>query len=91
MNNKTIIYIVIIVLIIIGGYMVYGNKPSDNIIENTPTPNTPTPAPLTEAGPGEHCGGNMTTALSCTTGYHCAPTPGSTLPFGDVGGTCVAD
>jgi hypothetical protein len=43
------------------------------------------------AGPGERCGGNMTTAPVCQTGYHCAPTPGSHLPFGDVGGTCVAN
>ena len=43
------------------------------------------------AGAGEHCGGNMTTAATCATGYHCAPTPGSHLPFGDVGGTCVAN
>ena len=43
------------------------------------------------AGAGEHCGGNMTTAASCAAGLHCAPTPGSHLPFGDVGGTCVAN
>lgn len=43
------------------------------------------------AGPGEHCGGNMATARACTTGYHCAPSPNSHLPFGDVGGTCVAN
>jgi hypothetical protein len=43
------------------------------------------------AGVGERCGGNMTTAPVCATGYHCAPVPGSHLPFGDVGGTCVAD
>jgi hypothetical protein len=42
-------------------------------------------------GGGQHCGGNMTTAPVCGTGYHCAPTPGSHLPFGDVGGTCVAN
>jgi hypothetical protein len=41
------------------------------------------------AGAGERCGGNMTTASVCATGLHCAPTPGSHLPFGDVGGTCV--
>ncbi len=40
---------------------------------------------------GEHCGGNMTTVLSCSAGAHCAPVPGSHLPFGDVGGVCVAD
>ncbi len=42
-------------------------------------------------GVGERCGGNMTTAPVCKTGYHCAPVPGSHLPFGDVGGTCVAN
>lgn len=42
-------------------------------------------------GAGERCGGNMTTAPACATGYHCAPAPGSHLPFGDVGGICVAD
>lgn len=41
------------------------------------------------AGLGEHCGGNMTTARSCSAGLRCAPTTGSHLPFGDVGGTCV--
>jgi hypothetical protein len=43
------------------------------------------------AGPGEHCGGNIATALVCDVNYHCAPEPGSTLPFGDVGGICIAD
>jgi len=42
-------------------------------------------------GAGERCGGNMTTAPVCAAGLRCAPTPGSHLPFGDVGGTCVAD
>ena len=42
-------------------------------------------------GAGGRCGGNMTTAPTCVTGYHCAPAPGSHLPFGDVGGTCVAN
>ncbi len=62
-----------------------------NMQDPTGTPNTPTsPSPqVNYANPGEHCGGNMTTALACSTGYHCAPTPGSNLPFGDVGGTCV--
>jgi hypothetical protein len=40
---------------------------------------------------GESCGGNMLTARVCFAGYHCAPVPGSNLPFGDVGGTCVPD
>ena len=50
-------------------------------------------ATLTEvhraARPGEHCGGNMSTAAVCGAGYHCAPEPGSQGPFADVGGTCV--
>lgn len=41
------------------------------------------------AGPGERCGGNMTTAPVCVKGYRCAPEPGSYLPFGDVGGICA--
>lgn len=42
-------------------------------------------------GAGAHCGGNILNPPTCATGYHCAPTPGSHLPFGDVGGTCVAN
>jgi len=43
------------------------------------------------AAPGEHCGGNKANAPTCQSGYHCAPAPGSNLPFGDVGGVCVQD
>ena len=43
------------------------------------------------SGAGERCGGNMTTAPTCAAGLHCAPAPGSHLPFGDVGGICVAN
>ncbi len=43
------------------------------------------------ANPGEHCGGNMATALTCIPSYHCAPDPASHLPFGDVGGLCTAN
>jgi len=42
-------------------------------------------------GAGERCGGNMLNAPLCAYGYHCAPEPGSRLPFGDVGGICVAN
>lgn len=42
-------------------------------------------------GEGMRCGGNMTTAPLCTDGFHCAPVAGVRLPFGDVGGTCVAN
>lgn len=44
-----------------------------------------------EALLGEHCGGNMTTARMCASGLRCAPSPESHLPFGDVGGVCVAN
>lgn len=37
---------------------------------------------------GEHCGGNTRFPCTCATGLTCTATPGSTLPFGDVGGTC---
>lgn len=43
------------------------------------------------SGAGERCGGNMRNAPTCATGYHCTPASGSHLPFGDIGGTCVAD
>ena len=43
------------------------------------------------ADPGKRCGGNMQNSPICSAGYHCAPEPGSHLPFGDVGGTCVAN
>ena len=42
-------------------------------------------------GAGEHCGGNMMNAPVCLTGYHCAPDAASHLPFGDVGGVCIAN
>ncbi len=41
--------------------------------------------------PGEHCGGNIRNALQCGAGYHCAGSANSSLPMGDVGGTCVAN
>ncbi|HTY40142.1 MAG TPA: hypothetical protein VMC43_03590 [Candidatus Paceibacterota bacterium] len=42
-------------------------------------------------GLGARCGGNMAYAPVCMDGFHCAPIPGSHLPFGDVGGVCVKD
>lgn len=50
-----------------------------------------TSAAAGSAAPGGRCGGNMMNAPVCGAGYHCAPVPGSHLPFGDVGGTCVVD
>jgi len=50
----------------------------------------PTSAPSTPAQLGESCGGNTLFARQCAPGLVCAPRPGSHLPFGDVGGICVA-
>ncbi len=41
------------------------------------------------AGLGQHCGGNIVNPPVCQTGYVCTSVPGSNLPFGDVGGTCI--
>jgi hypothetical protein len=41
------------------------------------------------AGPGERCGGNMTTAPVCITGYHCGAAPGQRPFIGDIGGICI--
>jgi hypothetical protein len=71
------------------------NIPAQN---PTPSPNpTPIPNPLPKPVPtpvpvtGGRCGGNTTHPLQCPMGSHCAPAPGSHLPFGDVGGICVVD
>ena len=68
---------------------------SDNPVTSTVTVTTTTTYPTATStrkvvGAGEHCGGNMMNPPVCGTGYQCTPTPGSHLPFGDVGGTCVA-
>ncbi len=83
MKNKNLLYGIVVVIIIglIGVVYFSPNKSSDD----TQIPET------TMAQPGEHCGGNIMNALSCTAGYHCAAEPGSHLPFGDVGGICVQD
>ncbi len=84
-----IIRIFLLVLIIIGvvllctqGYWV--PKLVNKILSSDPVV-------ISTVGNGERCGGNMTTAPKCMIGYHCAPAPGSHLPFGDVGGFCVSD
>ncbi len=45
----------------------------------------------TASAAGRHCGGNIANPPTCPSGYHCAPDPNSHLPFGDVGGICVAN
>lgn len=61
------------------------------VVVKPPKPVVTTPTPTTTTTAPERCGGNMMNAHQCSTGYHCAPEPGSHLPFGDVGGICVAD
>lgn len=98
MKNEKIMYLVLgLVLgiaLTIGYYSMHKSdegveQQSNNVEDTSGTPSGNISG--TFALPGEHCGGNMSTALTCSTGYHCAPTPGSHLPFGDVGGTCVKD
>ncbi|MBI3888595.1 hypothetical protein HY311_02275 [Candidatus Nomurabacteria bacterium] len=95
-NNNTIYAVAVLLIVFVGVFwFAYFSKPIPTM------PTVPYPAlnsadsqalvPPATAGPGERCGGNMTTALQCGVGYHCAPNPGSHLPFGDVGGTCVSN
>lgn len=69
----------------------YGNEERDLETDDDAATTTSTGTGGKVVGIGERCGGNMTTAPSCSVGLHCAPTPGSHLPMGDVGGTCVKD
>jgi len=86
-NNTKITYFLIGAICgVIGSYAVYALTYRQ--ISN-PSPEPTVTSTSATAGEGEHCGGNMSTALSCSAGLHCAPTPGSHLPFGDVGGICV--
>lgn len=40
-----------------------------------------------DACPGQHCGGNIANAPTCSTGYHCQVN----IQLPDVGGTCIAN
>ena len=42
-------------------------------------------------GAGQACEGNIANPATCAPGYYCAPSTSSTLPSGDVGGTCIAE
>lgn len=75
MKISNVFWLVVVVLIVFGVWQ----------LSKTTT------AVPTVAQVGEHCGGNKADALQCVSGAHCAPTPGSHLPFGDVGGVCVAN
>lgn len=82
------IALVVIVLLVIAGGWYYYSTQNNGYQAPAPQPgNSSSSAPV--AGPGGHCGGNMTTAATCGAGYTCAPDPNSHLPFGDVGGICV--
>ncbi len=102
MNKKTIWVTVLVAVIAVAAiwYFMSMNpgapasyNPSPNNNDGAPT-STPSSTPVTPAAPvvgaGEHCGGNMLNAPVCAPGYECMPSPDSHLPFGDVGGLCVA-
>jgi hypothetical protein len=82
--NKNIIWILVVLLVLIGGVLVWKNikEPTEENNSQQTSENV--------AQAGEHCGGNMANAKTCATGYECQPDPQSHLPFGDVGGICVA-
>jgi hypothetical protein len=93
MNKKIWLGILIVAVVALVAWYYLGMSqgspvytPPANATSTSQTPSTSTTAHV--ALPGERCGGNMTTAPTCTVGYHCVPDPGSHLPFGDVGGTC---
>ena len=79
---------VAVVLILVGVGVWYYQSTSNNQIPMQQTNNSSSSNPV--AGAGEHCGGNIVNAPVCGSGYECQPDPSSTLPFGDVGGICVA-
>ena len=87
--NKTmwiVIGVVVLALLIGVGIWHYSAMQNSGAYQQPGTTSSTNPV----AGPGEHCGGNMTTAPTCGQGYQCEPVPGSHLPFGDVGGICTA-
>lgn len=98
--KKTIITIVIVLIVGIGIYLIASNNNLNMVpvntsqlpplsVSNIPI-SIPTPVVPVSNNP-EHCGGNIKNPPMCGVGYHCAPVLGSHLPFGDVGGTCVAN
>ncbi len=92
MKTSTIVWVLVAIIVIIGGGYWVSQKQASPAEDtgNTPLVATTTNTPSVVQS-GEHCGGNMQNAPVCASGLHCAPTPGSHLPFGDVGGTCVPD
>jgi predicted lipoprotein with Yx(FWY)xxD motif len=86
--KKLILWIVVVLIVIGGGayFLLHINS-----AKYTPEPVVTTDNTPKVVAEGEHCGGNMANAPTCSTGLHCAPEPGTNLPFGDVGGICVKD
>jgi hypothetical protein len=93
-----IVSIIMSIAIILGIILITRqNNTSTNIVIQNPAgvtsdkipPVIAPPSKQATAGSGEHCGGNMKTAHTCSTGYVCTPNPKSHLPFGDVGGICT--
>ncbi len=90
MKSKILLGALIITVLVLIGIGIYVSRQGQNGSEQTPT--VPEMPPVAgQSPPGGPCGGNIRNPLTCTPGYHCAPAPGSHLPFGDVGGICVAD
>jgi hypothetical protein len=99
MNKNLLIALGVLVVILAGAYF-YKNMnapttppvpyPQPAMTSTPPATSQTSTADTTGVGAGQHCGGNMMNAPVCATGYRCAPEPGSHLPFGDVGGICVA-
>ena len=63
--------------------------PTSTAVVTSTAPASSSSAPT--VGAGAHCGGNIRNAPVCAPGYHCAGAPDSHIPFGDIGGTCVAN
>jgi predicted lipoprotein with Yx(FWY)xxD motif len=99
MKTSTLIAIFVALVVVFGGaywWMQHGTPNSSQSGGQTNSTGSDTSSTGTQSGApvaqvGQHCGGNMTNAPVCAQGSHCAPDPNSHLPFGDVGGTCVAD
>lgn len=89
MKKSTFVIILVAIVIAFAGVWAFGGKATPDTTDTSGSASTTTASNV--ALPGGHCGGNMMNPYVCSAGYHCAPSAGSHLPFGDVGGTCVAD
>jgi predicted lipoprotein with Yx(FWY)xxD motif len=94
MKTSTVVLIIIALAIIVGGIWLWLGQSNNMPVTSSTgdiTPTSSTDVTPVVAAIGARCGGNMQNAPVCAQGSHCAPVTGSNLPFGDVGGTCVAD